>query len=199
MTKVGPRREECCSHEPRTLPVGILRCHYSEEVRAVKPLDAAYHVVHDYEPNGAESLAPRLGKSPTTLSHEVKPPPTSMAKLGLVDAVKISDLTGDMRILHAFAEAVGHRAVKVEIPEADSLPDLVVAMSCFAKETAEALLAMHEVLADGRITENEIKRFEKEVGDIAPAACSLVARMRVLAAEQSRIRAVPAVETRAVA
>jgi hypothetical protein len=43
-----------------------------------------------------------------------------MAKLGLVDAVKISDLTGDMRILHAFAEAVGHRAVKVEIPEADS-------------------------------------------------------------------------------
>jgi hypothetical protein len=158
----------------------------------VKPLDAAYHVVHDYEPDGAASLAPRLGKSSTQLCHEVKPPPGNMAKLGLVDAVKISDLTSDMRILHAFAEAVGHRAVKVEIPEADSLPDLVVAMSCFAKETAEALLAMHEALADGRITENEIKRFEKEVGDIAPAACSLVARMRILAAEQSRVRAMPA-------
>jgi hypothetical protein len=59
----------------------------------VKPLDAAYHVVHDYEPDGAASLAPRLGKSSTQLCHEVKPPPGNMAKLGLVDAVKISDLT----------------------------------------------------------------------------------------------------------
>jgi hypothetical protein len=71
-------------------------------------------------------------------------------------------------------------------------------MSCFAKETAEALLAMHEALADGRITENEIKRFEKEVGDIAPAACSLVARMRSSPPSSRAFRAVPA-EGRAVA
>ena len=156
----------------------------------MKPLDAAYHVVHDYEPDGAASLAPRLGKSPTTLCHEVKPPPGSMAKFGLVDAVKATDLTEDFRILHAFAEAVNHRCVKVTIPEVDSHQDLLGAMSTFAKETAEALLAMHAAIADGRISENEIRRFEKEVGDIAPAACSLVARMRTLAAEKSRLRAV---------
>lgn len=180
------------AHGMRTVRIAILCRHNSRGGFAVKPLDAAYHVVHDYAPDGAASLAPRMGKSSTTLCHEVKPPPSSMAKLGLVDAVKITDLTGDLRILHAFAEAVGHQAVKVEVPETDSAPNLMAAMSLFAKETAEALLAMHEALADGRVTENEIRRFEKEVGDVAPAACSLVARMRLLAAEQSRLRAVRA-------
>jgi hypothetical protein len=179
-------------HRWRKVRVAILPHHHSGEGGAVKPLDAAYHVVHDYEPSGAASLAPRLGKSSTQLCHEVKPPPGSMAKLGLVDAVKISDFANDYRILHAFAEALDHQAVKVEVPESDTVPDLVAAMLAFSKETAEALSAMHEALADGRLTENEIRRFEKEVGDIAPAACSLVARMRLLAAEQSRIRAVVA-------
>lgn len=172
--------------------LAILRRHNTAQGVHVKPLDAAYHVVHDYQPDGAVSLAPRLGKAKVTLCHEVHPPPGSMAKLGLVDAVKISDLTGDMRILHAFAESVGHQAVRLDLPETDTGPNLMAAMSAFAKETAEALLAMHEALADGRVTENEIRRFEKEVGDIAPAACSLVARMRLLAAEQSRLRAVKA-------
>jgi hypothetical protein len=174
----------------RTVRIAVLCRHNSRGGFAVKPLDAAYHVVHDYAPDGAASLAPRMGKSSTTLCHEVKPPPSSMAKLGLVDAVKITDLTGDLRILHAFAEAVGHQAVKVDMPEADSDTDFHADFARFAKETSEALAAVSIAIADKRITENELRACEKEIGDIAPAACSLLARLRALAAEQSRIRAV---------
>ena len=54
-------------------------------------LDAAYHVVHDY-PGGAQSLAPRMFKSATTLSHEVAADGT--AKLGLLETVWIPMLMG---------------------------------------------------------------------------------------------------------
>lgn len=178
------------AHGMRTVRIAILCRHHSEGGPAVRPLDAAYHVVHDYEPSGAESLAPRLGKSSTQLSHEVKPPPGSLAKLGLVDAVKITDLTGDMRILHAFAEALGHRCVQVSIPEIDNAGSLLEDVRRFSKEASEAMAAIHQAIADGKLTENEIRRCEKEIADVAPVACSLVARMRSLAAEASRLRAV---------
>lgn len=139
------------------------------------PLDAAYHVVHDY-PGGAKALAPRLGKSHGHLCHEVRPPRESTAKLGLADALKISEMTGDHRILMAFAESLGYRCVRVEIPAARG--ELLEAVSRFAKETGEALMAMHRAIEDGRVTENEVREFERQVADIAPAAVSLAERMR---------------------
>ncbi|MBL0142634.1 MAG: hypothetical protein IPP91_11175 [Betaproteobacteria bacterium] len=139
------------------------------------PIDAAYHVVHDH-PGGAKALAPRLGKSFGHLCHEVRPSPDSTAKLGLVDALKISELTGDHRILMAFAESLGYRCVRVEIPRARGA--LLEAVSRFARETGEALVAMHEAIEDGRITENEVQKFERQVADIAPAALALAERMR---------------------
>jgi hypothetical protein len=51
-------------------------------------------------------------------------------------------------------------------------------------------LASERMVADGRITENEIARFEREVADIAPAAIALAERMRAVADEQARVRAV---------
>jgi hypothetical protein len=74
-------------------------------------LDAAYHTVHDY-PGGASALAPRLGKSHATLSHEVRPPANSQAKLGLRDAQRIMALTGDYRILQAQAAELGFFLVR---------------------------------------------------------------------------------------
>lgn len=155
----------------------------------MKPLDAAYHVVHDY-PGGAAALAPRLGKASVTLCHEVKPPSGSMAKFGLTDAVKVSDLADDFRILHSFAQALHHQAVRYEIPECDTAEDVHACAAHFTREVAEALLAVNQALTDGRITPNEIHRIEKEVADIAPAAVSLVARMRALVAQRSKLRAV---------
>lgn len=59
----------------------------------MNPLDAAYNLVRDY-PGGASSLAPRLDKNPSVLSHEVTA--TGSAKLGLLTAIKITELSGDL-------------------------------------------------------------------------------------------------------
>ena len=75
--------------------------------------DVAFNVVHD-SPGGAVSLAPRLGKSHTTLAHELNG--TGTAKLGLMDAEKITLLLGDMRILQAYAANCGQ--MLVPLPDA---------------------------------------------------------------------------------
>ena len=80
--------------------------------------DAYFNVIHD-SPGGAASLAPRLGKSSTTLCHEATR--TGFAKAGLLDAEKITLLTGDLRILEAFANNCGQ--MLVPLPTATVLLD----------------------------------------------------------------------------
>lgn len=156
------------------------------------PLDAAYNVVADY-PGGAEALSARLGKKPSTLSHEVNPPAGGSAKLGLETAVKLSELTGDHRILHAFAECLGYRCVKVGVLAGDGV-DLFREISAFAKETGEALIAAHQAIEDGTISENEIEAFERQVADIAPAAVTVAKAMREHAERERQRRGSPRVE-----
>jgi hypothetical protein len=122
-------------------------------------LDAAYHTVHDY-PGGAPSLAPRMGKSPHTLNHEVTG--NGSAKLGLVDAAKVCQLTGDYRILYTFAEACGH--VCIPLP-GGSESDAGAVLEQLAKASGEFADLCYEVCssaADGRISDNELERISRE-------------------------------------
>lgn len=155
----------------------------------MSPRDAFYHLVHDY-PGGAPALAVRLGMNKFTL--EKKADPNCMTHRPTFDEVlKAETLTGDLRPLHAHAEALGCRVVRVDAPENVSDEQLLANVSAFMKETGEALVSLQDALADGRITETEIRRFEKQVADIAPTALALAARMRSLAEEQARKRAIP--------
>lgn len=124
-------------------------------------LDAAYNVVHDY-PGGAQSLAPRMGKSPTTLAHEVSA--TGAAKLGLLDAAKITHLTGDLRVLEAFAGNVGQMLVPLPFLVAVGSDDCMLALADTAKEFGELCREVAADLADGVISDNELKRIDKEMG-----------------------------------
>lgn len=121
------------------------------------PLDAAYHVVHDH-PGGATALAPRMGKSNVTLCQELTA--TGTAKLGLMDALKITHLTGDYRILYAFAESCGHMAVP--LPHVDGLPDpdLMRALADSSRDLADLCREVCDAAADGRISNNELRRVE---------------------------------------
>lgn len=121
------------------------------------PLDAAYHVVHDH-PGGATALAPRMGKSNVTLCQELTA--TGTAKLGLMDALKITHLTGDYRILYAFAESCGHMAVP--LPHVDGLPDpdLMRALADSSRDFADLCREVCDAAADGRISDNEMRRVE---------------------------------------
>jgi hypothetical protein len=124
-------------------------------------LDAAYNVVHDH-PGGADALAPRVGKNSTTLSHEVSG--TGAAKLGLLTAEKITQRTGDLRILACFAANCGQ--MLVPLPGAGDakgdacmvhLADVIEGFGKLCRETAVDL-------ADGKINDNELGRIDTEIG-----------------------------------
>ena len=120
-------------------------------------LDAAWRTVRNYKPRGAQDLAPLLNKAPTTLSHEVRPPAGSSAKLGLVDAADLVVLTDDWSIVNAFMEHVG--GIAFRLPQLDE-PDNETGhrMAQVAKEFAELMAEVATSAADGVITPNEMQR-----------------------------------------
>lgn len=133
--------------------------------------DTAYNIVHDY-PGGAVSLAPRMSKSPTTLSHELNG--TGGAKLGLLDAEKITQLTGDLRILEAFAGNCG----QMLIPFPDSLrlgneQDCMLRLADTAREFGDLCREVAGDLADGHISDNELGRIDRECGELVASVHAL--------------------------
>lgn len=137
-------------------------------------LDAAYHVVHDY-PGGSVSLAPRLNKASTTLSHEVTA--TGTAKLGLLDAVKITAFSGDLRILQAWAVEAGQMLLPLPAT-GDQSDECLARVSSTAKEFADLLAAAAEGLSDGAVSDNELDRLEREAGELFSAVHALLKAMR---------------------
>lgn len=138
-------------------------------------LTAAYNVVSDYR-GGAVALAPLLGKSPSSLSHEVSPT-CAHAKLGLLDAVKITAFSGDWRILHAFAAEVGALVVPIH-SNAGGEAETLAALSRMAKEFADLVGATGLAMADGQVSDNELALLEREAGDLVAAAQQVLALAR---------------------
>lgn len=135
-------------------------------------LDAAYHAVHDY-PGGASSLAPRMGKSSTTLCHEVTG--TGTAKLGLLDAKKITDLTGDLSILQAWAMDAGQMLVPLPSLDAQQGDDCMQRLATTAREFGDLVAEVSGDLSDGTVSDNELGRIERECGELVVALHGLMA------------------------
>lgn len=131
-------------------------------------LDAAYRVAHDFPDRGAVGLAARLDKNPGTFLNELAAG-CETAKLGLGTAVAMSLATGDPRILHAFADALGYVAVCRPDPAAEAsdsaLLDLFLSRDSLLGEFG---LVVQQALADGRIS-------AEEMGDIKRRAYAAVA------------------------
>jgi hypothetical protein len=125
--------------------------------------DAAFNVVHDY-PGGSVSLAPRLGKSHASLSHELTA--TGTAKLGLLDAEKITILTGDLRILVAFATDCGQMLVPLPAATVLADDDCMLRLADTAREFGDLCKEVGGDLADGKISDNELKRIDRECSEL---------------------------------
>ena len=126
--------------------------------------DVAYNVVHDY-PGGAPSLAPRIGKNAITLAHELNG--TGTGKLGLMDAEKITQLAGDLRILEAFATNCGQ--MLVPLPDAmvlDNDADCMLRLADTARAFGDLCKEVAVDLGDGRISNNELSRIDKDCGHL---------------------------------
>ncbi|MES2685526.1 MAG: phage regulatory CII family protein [Pseudomonadota bacterium] len=132
--------------------------------------DAAYNVVHDY-PGGSESLAPRVGKNATTLSHEVNG--TGGAKLGLETAEKITQLSGDLRILQAFALNCGQMLLPLPGVEHTQQDDCMLKLAGTAHDFGKLCTEVAGDLADGKITDNELARIDHECGRLIASLHSM--------------------------
>ena len=124
-------------------------------------LDAAFNVVHDY-PGGARSLAPRILKSETTLSHEVRG--TGTAKFGLVDAVKLTQMTGNLAILNEFAASC--QCVIFPMPAIEGGMGAFPGLAEAAREFAEFVTSVADAVADGNVTANELARVDRELSQL---------------------------------
>jgi hypothetical protein len=121
---------------------------------------AAYHLVKDA--GGAKVVAAMLAdKSESTLAHEVNPRDYS-AKLGLDDAVRMSVLTKDSRILSAFAAECGF--VVTPMPstgDPEEMPDETGAlMSGFGEFIASAGVAYDDP------TPNKLRAVERNASTV---------------------------------
>jgi hypothetical protein len=135
-------------------------------------LDTLYHTVHDYD-GGAEALAQRLGKRGSSLCHEVRPPAGSTAKAGLLDAVKIMEISGDHRTLHVINAQLGYMAVR--LPVLDQASEATIShLAAISREFNDVVQAAAIAAADGQITDNELASVQRQSGELIASVHSLL-------------------------
>jgi len=154
---------------------------------------AIFRLVHDY-PGGAGALGPVLGKRGDSLSHEVSPVyPT--AKIGLLDAVKLSLFTGDRQVLNAWAGDMGCMVVPLaaDVPGVEGIGTRTAVL---AKEFADLMGTLAADLADGDVSTNDLARIDREASELVSAIQALLGAVRAMhqaprdAADPQHLRAV---------
>lgn len=141
--------------------------------------DAAHCVVHDY-PGGAESLAPRVGVGAAVLRSKVNPN-TVTHHLSMLEASRLTGLTNDMRILHAFAAE--HGRVVVTPADGDDASDMAVleVMAAMWSTNGDLGTAVHKALADGVLTGAELAVIEEAAIRHQQKIASLLHRLKAMA------------------
>lgn len=126
---------------------------------------------------GAELAARHLGKSPSTLAHELDPN-CAHAKFGLLDAATLVEASGDTRIAAAFAAECG--GMFLLLPRVDDSAAGEDTSRLFAKLAAEfgdVLTAAGAAVADGRVTDRELGEVQKQGLELMGALQSLMVHL----------------------
>jgi hypothetical protein len=142
--------------------------------------DAAYHAVHDY-PGGSESLGPRAGILPAVLRNKVNPN-NATHHLTLAEADRIVGITADHRMIRAWAHSHGFLLVRApELGAYTSDMAVLEQIAAFMVASGEFGKEIHDALADGRITRDELVRIESA----GRAAMTRIAEIRQRMEEMS--------------
>ena len=136
-------------------------------------LDAAHQIAHEY-PGGAPALAVRMGfKSPKVFEGKVNPnDPTHI--LGLLEALRMQELSERYDILYAMADQLGHVAIR--LPDVDN-GDVSRLLADFCGEFGDYMREIDKSMSDKRVTPNEAKRLQKELIEMIAAATRLNSRL----------------------
>lgn len=131
-----------------------------------------------------KALAPQIrgdltaGKAESTLRNELTQQPGY--KLGLITAVQIMALTGDLSALDAIEDLFGRTAWKVpEVDHADPVPVMAKA-GRLSKEFSDVIEATAAAMADGRLSEEENENLRRELVELVTVCIRFQAILRAM-------------------
>lgn len=136
--------------------------------------DAVYRVVHEF---GVERLAARTGTAAGTIYNKALATDSGHHKPTLADALIWSQITGDLRIAHAFCHTLGGVFIEIDHLKRhsdDALLDLVLRTEVEHGDFARALQA---ALADGRISAQDYEDLHREAYEAISAFLELLSRL----------------------
>ncbi|UDG74242.1 phage regulatory CII family protein [Achromobacter sp. 77] len=140
---------------------------------------AADLTVHDYK-GGSEALGAVVGMSPAVLRNKVNPNNTTH-HLTLAEADRIVRMTGDVRILAAFAHGNGYLLVKA--PESCGESDMSVLEQVAALMIAHGRFGheVYDALADGGVDQQEMQRVDAAGRALMEAVAGVARRLSGMA------------------
>lgn len=146
---------------------------------------AVYDTVHEYvdprtKARGAVALAPRVGMQPGTLSNKANPLQET-SQLSLAEAVTIQTVAQDFRVLYAFAATLDHCAHRLPAQPIASDVALLDSYTELHAALGRKAAALKRVLADGRVTQAEIREMHQLLDDAFRAGLQLMSRLEGLA------------------
>ncbi len=142
--------------------------------------DAAYATVHDYK-GGSEALAPRMGMSAAVLRNKVNPN-NETHHLTLAEAVSAAAMAGDYRMLRAWAHQEGFLLIKApNSKRAESDMSVLEQMVSFMVASGVYGQEIHEALADGRVTKDELRDVREAGTGVMTAVAEINQRLEGMA------------------
>lgn len=134
--------------------------------------DGLYRAAHNY-PGGIEALAPRLHISPSSLWHKVSPTYPG-AHCSPDEMAAIMEFSEDHSALQALAARL--RYVLLPMPPAGCLDaEFAQRLAASVREFGEFIGEISADIADGRVSDNELRRIERELADMMAASQALYA------------------------
>ena len=122
-------------------------------------LDIAIHQTAHDAPGGLDALARKMGLGAQVLRNKVCPT-TDTHKLSLREALSMMDATNDDRILSVLADLRGYVLERKALPDAASIVQAVLSADA---EHGDVSRAIHDALADGKLTEPEKAAISRQI------------------------------------
>ncbi len=127
--------------------------------------EAIYRTVHEYRDGnraGAVALAPRINMNAGTLSNKANPG-MEQHQLTLRESIPLQLATGRTDIAAAYAQALGGVYVPLGDFSGTSDTELLNIWAGMDEQDGRMAGAAREVLEDGRVTREELRRLKREV------------------------------------
>lgn len=140
-------------------------------------LSAVFDTVHDN--GGPTLLGQKIGIPPRILANKANPK-QQYNKLSLEEALKLQLITGDHRILHAMARALGYVLVPMDMPPPSDV-ELLTLYANWQDETGKVHHAIAKAFEDRRVTPAEQVEIERRFHVAESAGLTYIHRMGGLA------------------